>query len=104
MHANNHFLALLYRFSFTADAVILKEHSFFLPVFTFYRNKIVIVFFLLKMIFKFIYLKREKESVCVCACGRRGRDRGRERIPSRFHAVSVDPGMGFKLRNCEIMA
>ena len=39
-------------------------------------------------------------------CTRRGgaeRERGRERIPSRFQAVSAKPDAGFKLTNHEIM-
>ena len=30
----------------------------------------------------------------------RGRERGRERIPSKFHAVSAEPKKGFDLTNC----
>ena len=33
----------------------------------------------------------------------RSRERGRERIPSRFHAVSAEPNVGLKLTNREIM-
>ena len=33
----------------------------------------------------------------------RGRDRGRERIPSRLHAVSAEPDAGLELTNHEIM-
>ena len=29
--------------------------------------------------------------------------RGRQRIPSRLHAVSAEPDEGLKLMNCEIM-
>ena len=29
--------------------------------------------------------------------------RRRERVPSRLHTVSVEPDMGLKLTNCEIM-
>ena len=29
--------------------------------------------------------------------------RERERIPSRLHAVSVEPDVGLKLTNCETM-
>ena len=33
----------------------------------------------------------------------RERERGRERTPSRFHAVSTEPNVGLHLRNHEIM-
>ena len=32
----------------------------------------------------------------------RGRERGRERIPSGLHAVSTEPDMGLDLTKCEI--
>ena len=32
-----------------------------------------------------------------------GRERGRERIPSRLHAVSTEPDAGLKFMNHEIM-
>ena len=32
------------------------------------------------------------------------REGGRERIPSRFHAVSAEPDMGLDPTNCEVMA
>ena len=32
----------------------------------------------------------------------RGRERRRERIPSRFLTVSTEPSAGLKLPNCEI--
>ena len=34
---------------------------------------------------------------------RRGRERVRERIPSRLHTVTTVPEVGLKLMNCEIM-
>ena len=34
---------------------------------------------------------------------RGGAERGRERIPSRLHAVSPEPHVGLELRNREIM-
>ena len=34
----------------------------------------------------------------------RKRERGRERIPSRLHAVSTEPDLGFAPTNREIMA
>ena len=49
-------------------------------------------------VFKFIYFERKRES--------RGRDRekrGKERIPSRLHAVSTEPDAGLDLTNSEIM-
>ena len=33
----------------------------------------------------------------------RGRERGRERFPSRFNTVSTETDMGLTLTNCEIM-
>ena len=30
-------------------------------------------------------------------------ERGRERIPSRFHVASAEPDVGLELMNCEIM-
>ena len=33
----------------------------------------------------------------------RGRERGRERIPSRLHTVSTEPDVGLDLTNHEIM-
>ena len=33
----------------------------------------------------------------------RGRERGRERIPSRLHTVSAEPDVGLETTNCEIM-
>ena len=55
-------------------------------------------FFFFKFTYLFILRERERES-------KQGRDRekGRERIPSRFHAVSTEPNSGFPLTNCEIM-
>ena len=51
--------------------------------------------------FKFIYLfLRQREFVCERE-PRRGRERGR--IPSRLHAVSTEPNVGFDLTNHEIM-
>ena len=39
-----------------------------------------------------VYFKRERE----CA-GKEQRDRGREKIPSRLHAVSTEPNLGLNL-------
>ena len=33
----------------------------------------------------------------------KGRKRGRERIPSRLHAVSTEPNWGLSHKNCETM-
>ena len=33
----------------------------------------------------------------------RGKERGRERIPSRLHAVSTEPNVGLQLKNCRIV-
>ena len=35
--------------------------------------------------------------------GRRDRKRGRQRIPSRLHAVSAEPDTGLEFTNCEFM-
>ena len=51
---------------------------------------------------KFIYLFWERERVSKHKQGR-GRDRGRERIPSRLCTVSTEPDVGLKPMNCEIM-
>ena len=39
--------------------------------------------------------------MCECTSGG-GAERGRERIPSRLHAVSAEPDVGLKLTNREI--
>ena len=44
----------------------------------------------------FIYFERERDRMS------KGRA-GRERIPSRLHTVSMEPHMGLKLTNCEII-
>ena len=44
--------------------------------------------------------EREKGSESL---SRREAERGRERIPSRLHAVSTEPHAGFDLTNPEIM-
>ena len=57
-------------------------------------------FFVLNIFLNFIYFEREGESA-----SREGaeRERGRERIPRRLHAVSREPRAGLKLMNREIM-
>ena len=45
-----------------------------------------------------IFLAIEQE----CEWGR-GRERGRERIPSRLRAVRAEPDVGLELKNREIM-
>ena len=45
---------------------------------------------------KFIYFERKRERE---SRGRAERDRERERIPSRVHAVSVEPDAGLKPTN-----
>ena len=45
---------------------------------------------------------RERENTCTSE-GEGGRERERERIPSRLHTVSVEPNVGLKLTNPEIM-
>ena len=49
------------------------------------------------MFFKFFILKREREQVGW------GRERGRERIPSRLLTASIEPDAGLDLVNCEII-
>ena len=44
------------------------------------------------------FLERECMQV-----GEGQRERGRQRILSRLHAVSAKPNMGLKFKNCEIM-
>ena len=53
-----------------------------------------------------IYFERECVSVCKWEKGRDGgeREKERERIPSRLHTVSTEPGRGFRLRNLKIMS
>ena len=46
----------------------------------------------------FVLRERERESR-----QRRDRQRGRERIPSRLHAVNAQPDAGLKFTNREIM-
>ena len=63
--------------------------------------------FLLHFIFKyilslFIYFERERERAHVCQQGR-GRERGKERIPSRLYTVSMEPNVGLDLTKREIM-
>ena len=63
--------------------------------------------------FKFTYLFREREWGRGRKRGERERDseragkgqkeRERERIPSRLHAVSMEPDVGLEPMNCEIM-
>ena len=45
-----------------------------------------------------IYFERKSENK-----RGRGREKGKERIPSRLHAVSIEPKAGLELTNCEIM-
>ena len=47
---------------------------------------------------KFIYFERESQREW-----ERDRDRRRETIPSRLHAVSTEPNAGLELTNCEIV-
>ena len=52
----------------------------------------------------FMYFEREREPVRVHASkGEAERERGRERIPSRLHAVSTELNVGLELRNREIV-
>ena len=50
------------------------------------------------MIFLFlkVHLFTLREKVCMCE-RRRGRESGRERIPSRLSAASIEPGAGLRL-------
>ena len=49
-------------------------------------------------VLKKAYLLRERVSE-----PERGREKGRERIPSRFHTISAEPDTGLELTNHEIM-
>ena len=51
-------------------------------------------FKILKIIFLMFILEIEQG---------RGKERGRERIPSRLHAVSTEPNVGLQLKNCRIV-
>ena len=67
----------------------MDEHKELFSVFNTY-NVVVNIYFLM-----FIYSG---------GCGAEGeKERRRERIPSRFCAVSAEPNMVLKLTNCEIM-
>ena len=46
------------------------------------------------------YFLRERETACEWG---RGRERGRQRIPTRLHAVSTEPDAGLEPMSCEIM-
>ena len=52
-------------------------------------------FFFLSLL---IYFERKSENK-----RGRGREKGKERIPSRLHAVGIEPKAGLELTNCEIM-
>ena len=54
--------------------------------------------FILFFFLKFIYFEREGKYKLG-----RDRERQRERIPSRLHAVSMKPNVGLDFTNCEIM-
>ena len=43
----------------------------------------------------FVYFEREKRC--------KGRERGREKSPSRLHAIRAEPNAGLDLTNCQIM-
>ena len=47
-----------------------------------------------------MYFERERERESKWG---RGREKGRERIPSRLHTVSTEPNVGLQLTNSEIM-
>ena len=55
------------------------------------------------MYLKFTYFEKESERVLVHAEGVGQRERGRERIPGKLHAVSTKPHLRFDLMNHEIM-
>ena len=50
----------------------------------------------------FVYFERERKSKHTSRVGAE-RERGRERISSRLHTISMEPDVGLKLMNCEIM-
>ena len=51
----------------------------------------------------FILRERERENVCAQNQGR-GRERGKERLPSRLCTVSAEPDAGLELTNHEIVS
>ena len=55
--------------------------------------------FIYSFIHSFIYFERDRESTS----GGGQRERGREKIPSRLHAVITDPNAGLNVTNSEIM-
>ena len=59
-------------------------------------------FFVCKFIYLFWERERERASTRDCKQGW-GRERGRERIPSSLHTVSIEPDVGLDPMNCEIM-
>ena len=72
-------------------------------------KKAILFGFIFIFFFKFIYFERDKERERVHVGMREGqRERGRERIPSRLLAVSMEPDVGFDhagldLTSCEKM-
>ena len=58
-------------------------------------------FFFFK-VYLIILRERERERENIHKSGK-GRERGGDRIPSRFHPVSTEPHEGLELTNCEIM-
>ena len=55
---------------------------------------------MLNLFFNVYLFLRERESTHELG---RDRERGRERMPSRFHAISTEPDVGLELTNWEIM-
>ena len=66
------------------------------------EGKLETIWFCFFIVFK-VYLFILRESVCVCERRERGRGAERERISSRFRAVSAEPDMELKPMNCEIV-
>ena len=51
-----------------------------------------------------MYFEREQERETGTESEwKRGRERGRQKIPSRLRTVSTEPYAGLELTNCEIM-
>ena len=71
----------------------LSAHRLAIPFLMWPQEKFFFNFINSFFLSLFIYFdKRERQ-----------RERGRERIPSRFHTVSAEPDAGLELMNCQIM-
>ena len=85
-----------------SPSLLLPSLSFlpsFLPSFLSSPSSFSFFFFLSLL----NYFEREHKSKQVSMCRERGRQRGRERIPSRLCAVSMEPNSGLDPMNLEIV-